>query len=260
MITEPISAVIITLNEESIIERCIRSLQWCKEVVIVDSGSTDATVAICRSMGCRVIEHTFTGFGAQKAFAVEQATNNWVFSIDADEVASADIEAHIANALQDPHMFAYRIPRRFFFLGKKFSHGRGSCDYPIRLFHRDKAHFSRHIVHEHVIADGAVGIIQSELEHHSYVSISQYLQKFDRYTSLASVELRKHHRNRSIPFTAFQIPLYFLKHYVLNGHWRNGSHGLLWSVLSSIYPLVKVAKAQLDTDPSNFAVDNRNRS
>lgn len=246
MAREPVSAVIITMNEAATIERCVRALSWCDEIIVVDSGSTDATVETCRRLGCRVEHHPFAGFGAQKRHAVSLASHRWVLNIDADEVVSVALAEEIRAVLADPTDAGYRLPRRFHFLGRRFGRGRGSCDHPIRLFRRDMAGYSDDAVHESVKVNGTIGTITHEMEHHSYVSLSQYVQKFDRYTSLAAQDLQRRGIHRSIVATFLTIPLYFLKHYVVSGHWMNGIHGLVWSVFSSWYPFVKVAKSRLE--------------
>ncbi|MBN9400574.1 MAG: glycosyltransferase family 2 protein ['Candidatus Kapabacteria' thiocyanatum] len=239
-----ISAVIITLNEEESILECLEALRWCSEIIVVDSGSTDRTVDLARSSGCRVEHHNFTGYGAQKRYACSLARYPWILSLDADEVLSADLANEICTTLDDePRHLVYSLPRRFVFLGKVFAHGRGSCDYPLRLFRKDSAEFSLDTVHEHLITTGSTGRMKHEMLHYSYRSIDHYLEKFNRYTSLAATALVERGKRRSVAATALMLPLYFVKHYLIGGHCLNGWQGLVWSVLSTWYPFVKVAKA-----------------
>lgn len=244
----PISAVIITFNEATIIERCVRALSWCDEVVVVDSGSTDGTDEICRGLGCRVVHHPFAGFGEQKQYSVDQATHPWVLSIDADEIIPEDMAREIQQTISAAKHAAYRVPRRLFFVGQRFGHGRGSLDSPIKLMQSAKARFSVDAIHETVQVEGTVGTLTTEMEHHSYISLTQYLHKFNRYTTLSARDLRRQGIRRSIIATFVTMPLYFIKHYVIAGHWMNGVHGLVWSVLSTWYPFVKVAKSRMDQE------------
>ncbi|MBU3740724.1 MAG: glycosyltransferase family 2 protein [Candidatus Kapabacteria bacterium] len=241
-----ISVVIITRNESANIDRCLQSVAWADEIVVVDSESTDDTVERCKGHGARVVSRPFTGFGAQKNAALDLAGCTWVFSIDADEVVSEELARSIRHAVEHPTADAYQVRRRFFFLGKRLGHGRGSVDTIVRLVRRGTARFSDALVHEGFEIRGVPAVLDGEMEHYSYDTINQVLEKFNRYTSLAAVEMRANNRRRSVVGTLLAWPVYFLKFYLLHGQWMNGLHGLVWSVLSSWYPFVKVAKARLD--------------
>lgn len=241
-----ISVIIITHNESANIDRCLRSVSWADEIVVVDSESTDDTVQRCKGHGARVVTRSFNGFGEQKNAALDLAECAWVFSIDADEVVSEDLARAICSAVKHPTVDAYVVRRRFFFLGKRLRHGRGSVDRIVRLVRRGTARFSDALVHEGFVVLTSPGILEGELEHYSYDSIGQVLEKFNRYTTLAASEMRRRNQRRSIVATLVAWPLYFAKFYVVHGQWMNGLHGLVWSVLSSWYPFVKVAKARLD--------------
>lgn len=242
-----ISAILITRNEAAIIDRCLAALRWCDEIIVVDSESTDDTVERCRGYGARVVTRAFHGYGEQKNAALALATSTWVLSVDADEVVTAELAASIQRVIERPKHNAYILNRRFVFLGKRLQHGRGSVDRVVRLFRRGKATFSDATVHEHVIVNGSVGSVTGEMDHYSYGSIAQVIEKFNTYTTLAGASLRAQPRQRSVVGTFLAWPVYFLKFFVMHGHWRNGIHGFVWSVLSSWYPFLKVAKARLDS-------------
>lgn len=253
-----LSVVVITRNEASRLNACLEAVRWADEIIVVDSGSTDNTVQIATSLGARVVHHDFTGYGAQKNVALSLATAPWVLSIDADEIVTEALAASIQGVISSPgelyepnhgspgeeHAVAYRFRRRFVFLGKVFRHGSGSVDHPIRLFRRSKARFSDDLVHESLLVDGAIAELSGEMLHHSYETLSQYFQKFDRYTNLAAEQLFTRQSKRSSILTALLQPLYFVRHYVFGGHILNGWHGFVWSIFSSWYPLVKVAKLE----------------
>lgn len=253
-----LSVVVITRNEASRIKACLEAVRWADEIIVVDSGSTDGTVQIATNLGARVVHHDFAGYGAQKNVAVSLATASWVLSIDADEIVTEALSISIRRVIMSPEELtgkkhnssgeilpaAYRFRRRFVFLGKVFRHGSDSVDHPIRLFRRTKARFSDDLVHESLIVDGPIAEIDGEMLHHSYETLSQYFQKFDRYTDLAAEQLFAKNSRRNSLLTALLQPLYFVRHYILGGHILNGWHGFIWSIFSSWYPVVKIAKLE----------------
>ncbi len=186
--------------------------------------------------------HGFEGYGNQKQYAVSLAKNLWVLSVDADEIVSKELGNELLSLSSEPDVSAFRIPRRFRFLGRTFLHGHGAKDAPTRLFRTDRCRYDNAGVHESVIVEGEIGVLRGEMLHESYIDLAQYFEKFNRYTTLASEDLARSGRTRSVVITGMTIPFYFIKHYVLWGHYRNGIHGFVWSILSSFYPFVKVAK------------------
>lgn len=244
-----ISAILITRNETSNIDRCLQSVSWCDEIVVVDSESTDDTVDRCLAYGAKVVIRPFEGFGSQKNAVLGLATSDWVFSIDADEVVTPELRSSIERAITDPAFDAYIVRRRFFFLGHRLEHGRGSVDMLTRLVRKGMGVFSDVLVHEGLIPIGPADVLEGELEHYSYETISQVVEKFNRYTTLAATDLRGKRIKRSVVLTFLCWPLYFVKFYLLHGHWRNGMYGFVWSVLSSWYPFIKVAKSRLGVEP-----------
>lgn len=205
----------------------------------------DGTKSIAESMGAIVVTEPFRGYGRQKQFACSLARNQWILSIDADEVVTDALRTSILHEFEKgPRHKAYALPRRFYFLGKRFAYGRGAIDHPVRLFHAESGGFTSDSVHERVSVRGSVGTLDGELDHYSYITLEQYLGKFNTYTTLAAQQIVASGKHRSVATTTVLIPMAFFIHYVVRLNCLNGWQGLVWSVLSAVYPLVKVAKAR----------------
>ena len=164
-----LSVILITKNESLHIKACLDSVHFADEIIVVDSGSTDGTVEFARNAGATVIETTdWPGFGPQKSRALAAANGKWVLSIDADERITPELEKEILHAINQPDAAdAYDISRRSWYCGRFIKHSGWTPDYVTRLFKRNAARFSDHIVHERVIADGTVKKLKSVMLHYS---------------------------------------------------------------------------------------------
>ena len=150
-----LSIIVIVKNEESSIRECLASVAWADEIIVLDSGSSDQTVAICREYTDKVYETDWPGFGPQKNRALEYATKDWVLSIDADERISYDLQTEIKRVIQMPARFdAYTMPRRSNYCGRYMKHSGWWPDRVVRLFRRGKASFSDDLVHERIVVTG----------------------------------------------------------------------------------------------------------
>ncbi len=241
---QPVSAVIITMNEAVNIQRCLDSVRWCDEVVLVDSGSSDATVEIARRHGCLVSTRPFTGYGDQKQFAVDQASHDWILSIDADEVITPGLRDELLAFLGTGSMDAagVEIPRTMVFLGREFKRGAEHASPLLRMFRRSLGGFTSAAVHERIDVRGRVTRCGGEMLHYSYVSIEQYLQKFNAYTTAAARMQHAQGKRASVASIVLAFPLGFVRQYFLKGNFLNGYPGFLWAFLSAVYPVVKYAK------------------
>jgi len=237
-----LSGVIITYNEEFNILRCINSVKGlADEIVVVDSFSTDRTVEICNSSGCRVIIHKFEGYGQQKQFGVDQADNDWILSLDADEVVTDGLVQEIKTLLEKeiiPHA-GYFIPFSFCYLGRILKHVGGGN---LRLFDRTKGKFRIVSVHESVDVNGSVGKLKGKVIHYSYRDIAHHLQKLNTYTSQAAHGYTAQGRKFSKAWVFFKFPVSFLTFYFLRLGILNGYPGFMWSFFAAIYGSLKVAK------------------
>lgn len=220
---EKISITIITHNEEANIRECLESVKWADEIIVVDSGSTDRTVEICREFTDKVFFNHWTGMKEQKQYAVDKASHTWIFSIDADERATEEIKQFIMRELQNTACDGYRFPRQNYFLGKWLKHGGWYPDHVLRLFRKDRGHFGGINPHDKVIikSDNVV-TLKIPIIHHTYKSVSQYLTKQNMYSSISAKELFSSGKKVApyiIPLKALWkfIETYFLKKGFLDG-------------------------------------------
>jgi len=238
-----LSAVIITYNEEACIGRTLAALDFCDEIVVVDSGSTDTTVSICQQCKCTILTRSFDGYGTQKQFAVSKASYDWILAVDADEVVTDSLKQEIIKALtKETDVQGYFIPISLVFLGKLLRFG-GEYKKPhLRLFNRQAGTFTKNTVHEGVHIEGKTQTLKNHILHYSYKNISDYILKFNAYTSAAAKALKESGRKTS-PFSiVLRFPLTFFKIYFVKGCLFDGYQGFIWSLLSSLYPVVKYAK------------------
>lgn len=241
-----LSVVIITLNEEDNIARCLTSATpLANEVIVVDGLSTDNTADICNSFGCKVILREFKGYSDQKQFAVDQTSNDWVLVLDADEELTVELRNEISALLMKeaiPHN-GYKIPRALFYLGKilRFS---GVGDKPVlRLFNKQMGRFNGAPVHEEILVEGGVGLLKSRMIHYSYSNLFQHIQKINTYTSHAGNEYRKKGKRFNKFYVALKFPLSFFILYLLRGGFLDGYPGFWWSLMAAFNSSVKYAKA-----------------
>lgn len=240
-----VSAVIITLNEERIIAKTLQQLQWCDEVIIVDSYSTDKTVTICEQLGCKVFSRQFDGYGSQKQFAVAQAKNDWVLCIDADEVLTNELVKELISVTKSDTPYAgFELPMNMFFLDKEFTHGRESNRYHLRLFNKQLGGFTSDKVHEGIKVNGPVKRLENKVLHHSYYSLTQYLEKFNRYTSLTAEMAHAKGKRKPLAVLLMALPFNFFKYYILERNFLNGKKGLYWSILGAYYHFTKYLKLE----------------
>ncbi|HUP05133.1 MAG TPA: glycosyltransferase family 2 protein [Bryobacteraceae bacterium] len=240
-----ITATIITLDEERNIARAIESLRCADEILIVDSGSVDRTVELAGNLGARVIEANWRGYSGQKNWAAEQASHDWVLSLDADEALSEALEAEIWSLKKTgPREDAYTMPRMARYMGRWILHGGWYPDRKIRLYRRDRASFVGDFVHESVRVRGSVGSLQNNLLHYTCDSLSEHLKTLDRYTTLAAQELAA--RKVKVPFhRLIADPVWtFIRSYALQRGFLDGPEGLTIAYMAAFYTFLKYSKAR----------------
>jgi glycosyltransferase involved in cell wall biosynthesis len=244
-----LSVVLITLNEAANLPRTLKSVSWAQEIVVVDSGSTDATLEIARKAGAQVFEEPWKGFAAQKNSAIAHASNEWVLSLDADEELSPELvremQALLAN---EPSFSAYCIPRLNHFLGRPLCHGGYWPDPKLRLFRSGAARFAERPVHETMETDGPVGTLKNPLLHHCYLTLEEYIEHMNRYSTAGAKMLVESGRaTRSLPALVWNAVLNpaatFLYNYVVRLGFLDGREGLLQHLNHSVYIHWKFVKA-----------------
>ncbi|MBU6951597.1 glycosyltransferase family 2 protein [Hahella sp. HN01] len=237
-----LTATIITLNEASRIARCIESVQFADEVVVVDSGSTDDTCRIAQDMGCRVITQEWLGYGGQKQFAVDLASSDWVLCIDADEVVTSELAASIKQVMQRPDADAYSFPRRNYFLGEPLRYGEGYPDRSLRLFNRKKAGWTQDLVHEAVRCEGRIQKLEGDLNHFSEETISQYLAKQNKYTQIQAEDMFRRGKKVGLGKILVSPIIRFFKFYVIRRGFLDGMPGFVHIVIGCMNSFVKYVK------------------
>jgi len=225
-----VSAVIITKNNELSIEDCLQSLTWANEIVIVDSGSTDKTLEICKRYNCKIISTPWLGFGRTKQLAVKYASFNWIFSIDSDEVCSPLLQEEIKKVINNvDNISGYRIKRQTYYLDKPMHYCGWQHDSPLRLFRKDKGTFNSNEIHEFVELEGQVKFIKSLLLHYSFPSITSHFEKMNKYSSLGAIALYEKNKQSSLFSALFKGAFKFLKMYVFQLGFMDGAPGLILS-------------------------------
>jgi glycosyltransferase involved in cell wall biosynthesis len=232
---------VIALDAADQLPECLASVAFADEVVVVDSGSSDGTVQVASSYGARVIVKEWLGFGRQKQFAVEQAMHDWVLCLDADERVSPELAASLVRMLHAPALPVYRMARRNRFLGRWLRHGEGYPDWSARLFDRRQARWSDDPVHEKVLG-APVGTLDGDLLHESAQDLGSYLEKQNRYTTLAARELHRRGHRASLVDLVFSPLARFLKFYLLRLGFLDGMPGLVHISVGCMNSFMKHAK------------------
>ncbi len=234
-----LSAVVITKNEEKNIKMCLGALSFADEIVVVDSGSSDCTIELARHFTSKVMTRTFDNFASQKNFAVSQASGDWIFSVDADEVVSTALADEIKSKIKKKDIAAYRVRRKTNFFGRDFKASGLQSDAPVRLFQKNLASF-QNPVHEIVLVKGEIHELRETLSHRSFQTIGEHLKKLQLYTSIEAKQCPLKNTVRGLDWLR---PLArFWSIYIWRAGFRDGLEGFLYAVLSSYYEFVRWIK------------------
>lgn len=238
-----VTAVIAAHNESANIEACIASLDWVREIIVVENDSIDDTIDRARSAGATVISPRFTTIGAARNNAIDRAQTSWILVLDADERCTPELATEVRERIRLPgDNVAFRVPRRNYFLGKEIRHGGWGSDKPVRLFRRE-IRYNANQVHEHVVVTkGAIGEVRNALLHYTYTTLDQYFEKFDRYSRWWAEQNFAKGRRTSAAAVFFKPPARFVSMYLLRGGFRDGSRGLILACLAAASVMAKYAR------------------
>ncbi len=240
-----VSAVLITKNEERHLEECLKTLSFCSEVIVVDSGSTDSTVEIATRLGAKVVQREWTNFTDQRNFALTQlsSASRWVLSIDADERVSPELRAQIEAAVKDPgESTAYSVPRKTFHLGRWIQHGGWYPNYLVRLFDKTKGKWEGGELHEYWSTSGRIVTLSEPLLHYSFNDLADQVERNNRYSSLGATVLKKNGRVFSFPRMMGKTVSKFFETYLFKRGFLDGLPGLIIAVSAAYSVFLKWAK------------------
>ncbi|MEY4730986.1 MAG: hypothetical protein RL020_2144 [Pseudomonadota bacterium] len=243
-----LSVIIITKNEAASIRRCLVSVKWADEIIVVDSGSTDSTAEICRELGAKVsVTPDWPGFGPQKNRALDLATHEWVLSLDADEWVTPELRDEILAELKKAKTVAYQMPRLSSFCGTYLKHGGWWPDYIIRLFRKSQCRFSDDLVHERVLVTGEITTLKQHLMHESMRDLDHVLGKMNAYSSAGAKMMLAQGRRSSLPTALLRGAWAFFRAYILRRGFLDGSAGFAQAVAhgeGTYYRYLKLAQLQ----------------
>lgn len=228
--TRPISAVIITRDAATHLAAVLDSARDCAELLVVDSGSTDDTVAIARAAGARVEHQPFLGYGPQKRRAVELARHDWILSLDADEILDAEAQAAIRDVVLDDPRGCWWFRRRTFIGRREVLHGPWGHDRVVRLFNRTTATFKPLEVHEEVMPGGPSRPLAGSILHYSYVDCADVIARSLRYAPLKAAVMRRIGQRTSVWTLPWRGLAAFVRSYAWRGGWRDGALGFVIAV------------------------------
>jgi glycosyltransferase involved in cell wall biosynthesis len=231
MPTPTISVVIITKNAERTLERCLRSVEWATETLVVDSGSNDDTLTIAEKLGAKVHTSDWRGFGPQKNLAMRLATSDWILSIDADEFVTPNLAQEIMSVVGDANAHdVYELDRISNYCGRKMLHSGWRPDYVARLFKSGKAEFSQDLVHERLLFKGVPGRLTGKLDHDSFYSPDEVIEKMNRYSTLGAQQLFDAGKQSGVLTPLLHAAGAFLKTYVFRAGFLDGAEGFFLAI------------------------------
>jgi glycosyltransferase involved in cell wall biosynthesis len=235
--------MVTTLNEARNLSDCLDSAAWADELLVVDSGSTDGTEEVARRFGARVVVHEYESAARQKNWALPLLRHPWILILDADERLSPALSEEIQSVLRDDGPCdGYFLSRRSFFLGREIRHCGWDRDRVLRLFRAGRGKYDDRLVHESLQLDGRAGALHSPMDHYSYRTFRDYLDKLERYTQRGADDLRGAGRHASVLDLLVRPPARFLRMYLLQRGFLDGTHGLLLCTLAAGSVWLKYAR------------------
>lgn len=237
-----ISVVLIAKNEEKNMKECLTQLRWADEIIVIDSGSTDKTAEIAKQFTDKIFDIPFEDFARQKNKAIEHASQDWIFLIDADERVGEDLACEIKQIVEtQPKSAIYAVKRKTFFMGKRLRFSGTQTDYPIRLFPRGLARY-RQPVHEYIVSELPTLELSAQLLHYSTRDFTEYQRKLDHYVELEVRWMKEKGRRANVFDLLFRPPAKFFHQYIVQLGILDGRTGLIYAALSSYYVYLKYKK------------------
>lgn len=241
-----ISVILITKNEAHNVVQCLESVRWVDEIIILDSGSTDNTVELCKKYTPHVFTTDWPGFGQQKNRAIDKAKSDWILSLDSDEFLSSELIQKIQQIIALPKAKdVYKIKRITQFCGKYLYHGDWRSDYPLRLFKRNSARFKEIPIHEALIVNGTVGKIKEVMWHNSFTSLEDIIKKMNTYSTLSATTLHTQGKKSGLTKAFFKGLWTFLRGYIFNLGFLDGKYGFLLAIVNAEGCFYKYLKLHL---------------
>lgn len=239
-----VSAIIITYNEEKNLRRCLRSLTWVDEIIVVDAFSTDQTLAIANEFDAHMYQNAWPGFVGQKNFALRKATGDWIVSLDADE----ELEPHLIEEIQkgirtaDDKVEGFMMRQKCFYLGKWIIHGEWYPDWKLRVFRREKAVCVGENIHESFVVSGKIQQIDGHILHYSFEGIRDHVHRMNRYSTIIAQNLYRKGEQFSFLKMIYAPLKRGFQNYVLRGGFRAGIRGFIINLLIMYYVFLQHAK------------------
>jgi glycosyltransferase involved in cell wall biosynthesis len=246
-----LSVIIITHNEAADIRHCLESVKWANEIIVLDSGSSDQTVDICREYTTQVFSTDWPGYGIQKNRALHHATEDWVLSLDADEQVSSDLQQQIQTAITQNTVDAYAIPFQSRFCGQVMKWGAWRSEKHVRLFKRNKGKFTDVLVHEKLLINGRMGQLTAPILHNSYKNMEEVLEKMNRYSTYGTEHRLQQGKRGGLMRALIHGAWAFIKSYGLQLGFLDGKMGFILALSiaeGSYYRYLKLML--LDKQPS----------
>lgn len=240
----PITGLVLTYNGERLLDKCLASLDFCQEILVIDSFSTDATQAIAERHGARFIPHAFEGHLPQFAFALSQVATPWVITLDQDEICSDELRASVLAALPEApaRICGYQVPRRSWYLDRFIRHSGWYPDLLLRVFRREGVFFTQNGAHEKINPHGATGQLQGDIIHYPYASFANQWDKLNSYADLGAAALAKKGVRPGLLRAVGHALGCFLRMYVLKKGFLDGTPGFLIAVNEAFYVFAKYAR------------------
>ena len=226
-----ISAIIITKDEEHSIRECLQSISWIDEIIVVDSGSKDQTLKICKEFKAKIFTKSWQGFGPQKNEALKHAEHKWILSIDADEIITPELKKEIiAITKSNNPSEAYSICRRSFYCGRLIKFSGWQSDFVVRFFQKKFCKFSNDLVHEKVLVNGVILKTKSYMIHNAFENFEEVIKKINVYSSLSASMFYKKNKKSSLKKAIFHAFWSFIKTYIIKLGFLDGKYGLMLSI------------------------------